>query len=51
MHTIVHGVAPTVMTERRPWWNFLILNQGNEPTFCSGSRLEVNDITLGSFGL
>jgi hypothetical protein len=28
-----------------------ILNQGNEPTFCSGSRLEVNDITLGSFGL
>jgi hypothetical protein len=28
-----------------------ILHQGNEPTFCSGSRLEVIDITLGSFGL
>jgi hypothetical protein len=25
-----------------------ILNQGNEPTFCSGGRLEVTDITLGS---
>jgi hypothetical protein len=28
-----------------------ILNWGNEPTFCSGQRLEVTDITLGSFGL
>jgi len=28
-----------------------ILNQGNDPTFCSGHRLEVIDITLGSFGL
>jgi len=27
------------------------LNQGNEPTFCSGQRLEVIDITIGSFGL
>ena len=31
--------------------NLEILNQGNEPTFCSGSRLQVIDITLGSFGL
>jgi hypothetical protein len=31
--------------------NLEILNQGNEPTFCSGCRLEVIDITLGSFGL
>jgi hypothetical protein len=30
--------------------NLEILNQGNEPTFCSGGRLEVIDITLGSFG-
>jgi hypothetical protein len=28
-----------------------ILNRGNEPTFCSGGRLEVIDITLGFFGL
>jgi len=28
-----------------------ILNQSNEPTFWSGYRLEVIDITLGSFGL
>jgi len=27
------------------------LNRGNEPTFCSGQRLEVLDITTGSFGL
>ena len=31
--------------------NLEILNQGNEPTFCTGCRLEVIDITLGSFGL
>jgi hypothetical protein len=31
--------------------NLEILNQGNEPTFCSGGRLEVIDITLGSSGL
>ena len=31
--------------------NLEILNRGNEPTFCSGSRLEVNDITLGSLRL
>jgi len=31
--------------------NLEILNQGNEPTFCSGGRLEVINITLGSFGL
>jgi hypothetical protein len=30
--------------------NLEILNRGNEPTFCSGGRLEVIDITLGSFG-
>jgi hypothetical protein len=28
--------------------NLEILNRGNEPTFCSGVRLEVIDITLGS---
>ena len=31
--------------------NLEILNQGNDPTFCSGHRLDVIDITLGSFGL
>jgi len=31
--------------------NFENLNQGNEPIFCSGGRLEVSDITLGSLGL
>ena len=31
--------------------NLEILNQGNDPTFYSGHRLEVTDITLGSFGL
>jgi len=31
--------------------NMEILNQGNEPTFYSGCRLEVVDITLGSFAL
>jgi hypothetical protein len=28
-----------------------ILNRGNEPTFCSGDRPEVIDITLGSLRL
>ena len=32
-------------------WNLEILNQGNEPTFCSGGRLEVTDIALGSLRL
>ena len=31
--------------------NLEILNQDNDPTFCSGNRLEVIEITLGSFGL
>jgi len=31
--------------------NLEILNQGNELTFCSRSRPQVIDITLGSFGL
>ena len=31
--------------------NMEILNWGNQPTFCSGGRLEVIDIILGSFGL
>jgi len=31
--------------------NLESLNQGNKPIFCSGSRLQVIDITLGSFGL
>ena len=31
--------------------NLEILNRGNEPTFCSGGRLEVTDITLGSLRL
>jgi hypothetical protein len=30
--------------------NLKILNRGNEPTFCSGQRLKVIGITLGSFG-
>jgi hypothetical protein len=30
--------------------NLEILNQGNEPTFCSGGSLEVIHITIGSFG-
>ena len=31
--------------------NLEILNQGSKPTFCSGGRLEVIDITPGFFGL
>jgi hypothetical protein len=31
--------------------NLEILNWGNEPTFCSGGRLEVIDITMGSLRL
>jgi hypothetical protein len=31
--------------------NLEILNRGNEPTFCSGGRIEVIDITLGSLRL
>ena len=31
--------------------NLEILNRGDEPTFCSGYRQEVIDITLGSYGL
>jgi hypothetical protein len=31
--------------------NLEILNQGNEPTFCSGGRLEVTGITPGSLSL
>jgi hypothetical protein len=31
--------------------NLEILNRGNETNFCNGHRLEVIDITLGSFGL
>jgi len=31
--------------------NLEILNQGNEPTYCSGCRLQVIDITLGYIGL
>ena len=31
--------------------NLEILNQGNEPTFCCGCRLEVIDITLVYVGL
>jgi hypothetical protein len=30
--------------------NLEILNRGNGPTFCSGGRIEVTDITLGSLG-
>jgi len=28
--------------------NLEILNQGNEPTFCSGGRFEVTDVSLWS---
>ena len=31
--------------------NLEILNRGNEPTFCSGIRLEMIDIALGSLRL
>jgi hypothetical protein len=31
--------------------NLEILNQGNDSTYCSARRLDVNDIILGSFGL
>ena len=31
--------------------NLGIINQGNEPTFCSGVRSEVIEITLGSLML
>jgi hypothetical protein len=31
--------------------NLEILNQGNDPTYCSARRLEVINITLGYFGL
>jgi hypothetical protein len=31
--------------------NLEILNQRNVPTFCSSHRMEMTDITLGSFGL
>jgi hypothetical protein len=31
--------------------NLEILNQDNDPTYCSAFRLEVIDITLGPFGL
>jgi hypothetical protein len=56
MHIIVYGAALTVTVEEAQV-EFLnsskleILNQGNGPTFCSGSRLEAMNITLGSFGL
>lgn len=43
----VKGVA---LLEFLNSWNLEILNQGNEPTYCSARRLEVTDITLGSFG-
>jgi hypothetical protein len=31
--------------------NLEILNQGNDSTYCSARRLELNDIILGSFAL
>lgn len=31
--------------------NMKILNQGNDSTYCSAGRLELKEITLGSFGL
>jgi hypothetical protein len=39
------------LTEFRNTTSLEILNRGNEPTFCSGGRLEVIDITLGSLRL
>jgi hypothetical protein len=42
------GVA---LVEFLNYMNLGILNQGNGPTFCSSRRVEVIDITLGSFGL
>jgi len=43
----VRGVALLEFLNSR---NREILNQGNDPTYCSARRLEVIDITLGSFG-
>jgi len=56
MHTIVHGAALTVTVEGGPggiskFFESGDLNHSNESTFCSGGRLEVINITLGSFGL
>jgi len=57
MHTIVYGAALTVNSRGGALVEFLnslnleILDQGNEPIFCSAGRLEVIDIAKGSFGL
>jgi hypothetical protein len=56
MHTLVYGAALT-NSRGETLVEFLyssileIQNQGNEPPFSSGSRLEVTDIALGSHGL
>jgi hypothetical protein len=57
MHIIMHWVATIAIVggealmEFHNSSNLVILNRGNKSTFCSGSRREVIDITLGSFGL
>ena len=57
MHIIVYGAALTATVEGNALVEFLnttnleILNRGNEPTFHSGGRSEVIDITLGSLRL
>ena len=56
MHITVYGAALTnsreeALVEFLNSSNQEIVNQGNCPTFCSGGKLEVIDITLGSFGL
>ena len=57
IHAVVYGAALTVNSREEALVEFLnssnleILNQGNNPTFCSGSTLEVIDIILGFLGL
>ena len=56
MHIILHGVAQMQcrgesLLEFLNSSNLEFLNQGNESTFCSASRQEVIDITLGSYSL
>jgi len=48
--TNCNGRGETLM-EFLNFSNMEILNQGNKSTFCSGSRQEVMDISVGFYGL
>jgi hypothetical protein len=50
-HTSYYNDRGEALVEFLNSLNLELFNQGNEPTFCSGYRQEVIDITLGSFGL